>query len=264
MHRYRLLLITFVLFMLIGFGAHAGTQRTTQILFVGNSLTYVGNLPAVFKALAMQNGKPVETAMIVKGGATLTQWHDTGAVRRALATRRYDYAILQERGNDFACGFGPKVCKDSRGSLRALARTVRARGVKPILLGTYEPDREGSEALIDAESKAARSDAMPYIEVSHRLLTGQVRSPHIDWFYKDGMHPGHELILLEAVLLYRQIFGELPDPRPLSVHALMFVPGSKFSVPSPLTLPLPGQPVADAHAYTRKSVEVAVELARGR
>ncbi len=39
-----------------------------RVLFVGNSLVYVGNLPAVFDALARRNGRPVQSDMLVKGG----------------------------------------------------------------------------------------------------------------------------------------------------------------------------------------------------
>lgn len=54
----------------------SGMQREphpTRTLFVGNSLTYVGNLPAVFSALSSANGRTVTGDMIVRGGATLSQ-----------------------------------------------------------------------------------------------------------------------------------------------------------------------------------------------
>lgn len=111
--------------------ADAAVPKPVQVLFVGNSLTYVGNLPAVLEALAADNGKSLQADMLVKGGATLTQWLESGAVQRALQARHYDYVVLQERGNDFACGFGPQVCKDSRHALHALAKTcvTRARSL---------------------------------------------------------------------------------------------------------------------------------------
>jgi hypothetical protein len=43
------------------------------LLFVGNSLTYVGNLPAVLDALAASNKKSLQSHMIVKAVATLTE-----------------------------------------------------------------------------------------------------------------------------------------------------------------------------------------------
>jgi hypothetical protein len=249
-------------YLLIG-TAHAGPTRPERILFVGNSLTYVGNLPAVFTALAAENGHSVQTGMIVKGGATLTQWLHDGSVPRALAAGHYDDVVLQERGDDFACGFGPQVCKDSRYALHALAGIVRKAGAKPILLGTYQVAPDASQAIVAAESKAARNNALPYIAVSGRLNEGRKKIPYADWFARGG-HPGHDLVLLEAVLLYRQLYASLPQAKALQVRAPMFVPGSKFTSPAPLSLPLlPEVPLAGGYSYSRSDLQQAIGLATG-
>jgi hypothetical protein len=241
--------------------ASAASEKPLQVLFVGNSLTYVGNLPAVLESLASSNGKSLQAGMLVKGGATLTQWLDSGAVPKALQTRRYDYVVLQERGNDFACGFGPQVCEDSRHALHALAGIVRKAGAKPILMGTYQVSHNASEALVAAESKAARANDLTYLAVSKRLNLGRERVPYDDWFAKAG-HPGHALVLLEAVLLYQQMYGVLPEAKALEVRAPMFVPGSKFAPPAPVSLPLlPEMSLAGGYDYPRDEVANAISLA---
>ncbi len=247
----------------LGTASHAG-EKPLQVLFVGNSLTYVGNLPAVFTAMAADNGHAAHADMLVNGGATLTRWLDSGAVPRALKARHYDYVILQERGNDFACGFGPQVCKDSRRALHALAGIARSAGARPILMGTYQIGHDASETLVAAESRAAKAEGMPYIDVSTALNEGRARVPYDDWFAKAG-HPGHDLVLLEAVLVYRQLYGGLPQSRPLEVRAPMFVPGSKFAPPAPVSEPLlPEIPLAGGCAYSRGDVANAVALAGSR
>lgn len=244
--------------------AGADPSKPVSVLFVGNSLTYVGNLPTVFTALAADNGKTAHADMLVKGGATLTQWLDSGAVRNALHAGHYDYVVLQERGNDFACGFGPRVCNDSRHALRELSGLVRSRDAKPILLGTYQPGTEGSADIERAESTAAANDDVPYIAVSKRWLLGCERFPRANWNWTDGMHPGHALVLLEAVLLYQQMYGALPQAKALEVHAPMFVPDSKFAPPSPVSLPLlPEVPPAGGYDYSRDEMANAIRLAAG-
>jgi hypothetical protein len=241
--------------------ACATGEKPLRVLFVGNSLTYVGNLPAVFTALAVDNGHAAHADMLVKGGATLTEWMDTGAMQRALEASHYDYVILQERGNDFACGFGPQVCRDSRHALHALAGIVRGAGARPILLGTYQVGHNASQALVAAESKAAKTAGMPYIDVSTRLNEGRKRVPYDDWFAKAG-HPGHALVLLEAVLLYQQAYGGLPKAKPLEVRAPMFVPGSKFAMPAPVSEPLlPDIALAAGYDYSRDEITLATQLA---
>ncbi|HKU80432.1 MAG TPA: SGNH/GDSL hydrolase family protein [Rhodanobacteraceae bacterium] len=254
-----------VLFALLCMGvavADAAAPRPVQVLFVGNSLTYVGNLPAVLEALAADNGKSLQADMLVKGGATLTQWLESGAVQRALQAGHYDYVVLQERGNDFACGFGPRVCKDSRHALHALAKIVRHTGARPVLMGTYQIGHDASEALVAAESEAAGADAVPYLAVSERLNIGRERIPYDDWFAKAG-HPGHDLVLLEAVLLYQHLYGAPPPAKALAVRAPMFVPGSKFAPPSPVSVPLlPELALAGGYDYSRDEMATAIELAR--
>lgn len=243
--------------------AHAATQKTLRILFIGNSLTYVNNLPAVVTSLAAANGRAVQSAMLVKGGATLTLWLDSGAVPRALAAAHYDYVVLQERGNDFACGFGPQVCKDSRHALHALAQIARDRGARPVLMGTYQVSHDASEALAAAEWKAAAANDVPYIDVSGPLNTGRERMPYDNWFAKAG-HPGHALVLLEAVLLYQQLYGAPPTAQAVAVRVPMFVPGSKFAPPDPVSQPLlPNIPLAGGYDYSREDVKLAIALAAG-
>jgi hypothetical protein len=240
--------------------ARATGGTPLRVLFVGNSLTYVGNLPAVLESLASSNGKPLKADMIVKGGATLTQWLDSGAVQKALQAGHYDYVVLQERGNDFACGFGPQVCSDSLNALHALAKIVRDRRAKPILMGTYQIGHDASESLVSAESKAAHADDMPYVAVSGRLNLGRERAPYDNWFAKAG-HPGHALVLLESVLLYEQLYATPPQAKAFEVRAPMFVPGSKFAPPDPVSRPLPPEvPLAGGYDYPRDEVANAIAL----
>lgn len=263
MRSHRCTLILAVLLACFCTMARAAGEKPLHVLFVGNSLTYVGNLPAVLESLASGNGKSLQADMLVKGGATLTQWLDSGAVPKALQARHYDYVVLQERGNDFSCGFGPQVCRDSRHALHALAQLVRKSGGHPLLMGTYQVGHEASEALVAAESKAARAEDMPYLDVSTRLNAGREHVPYDDWFAKAG-HPGHALVLLEAVLLYRQLYGALPEAKALEVRAPMFVPGSRFAPPAPVSLPLlPEVPLAGGRDYSRDEMANAISLADG-
>lgn len=248
----------------LAFVAGAAAPGPTRILFVGNSLTYAGNLPAVFAALAAENGKAVQTGLLVEGGATLTQWLDSGAVQRALAGRHYDYMVLQERGDDFACGFGPKACSDSRRALHELARVVRAHGARPILMGTYQTAPAASRNIVAAESKASRANDVPYVAISGRFNEGHERFAHADGFAKAG-HPGHDPVLLEAVLLYRHLYGALPQAQGLEVRAPMFGPGGRFAPPAPPSEPLlPAVALAGGYDYSRNELAHAIELANGR
>lgn len=198
------------------------TAHSRSILFVGNSLTYVGNTPAVFDALATSNGLTVSSDMIVKGGATLTQRLDDGSVARALATKRYTDVVLQERGGDLMCSFGPSSCTDSRKAIQAIVSSARKTGAKIYLLGTYQENSAASEALVAAESAAAAEAGIPYLEVSQKLQTLRVTAPTMVWLAPDGMHPGPSMALLNAILLHQALLGMPPQPNALKVNAPIY------------------------------------------
>ena len=204
--------------------ACSGVKRPAEIdvLFVGNSLTYVGNLPAVFDAVSRANGRDTSSYMIVAPGATLTDRLNDGSVERALSQGSYSFVLLQERGGDFMCGFGPRVCEDSRKSLESLAAIARRHGVVPVLVGTYQGEPRASEAIVAAESNAALGVEVDYISVSDRLHRGRLSEPEMEWFGADGMHPGHELVLMEALLLYEHLFDTRPTSSELVVEAPMY------------------------------------------
>jgi hypothetical protein len=201
-------------------------NEVVRVLFVGNSLTYVGNLPAVFDALSQANGRHSSSDMIVAGGATLTDRVKDGAVTLALSANKYSFVVLQERGGDFTCGFGPDACKNARYALAALADVVRQHGATPLLLGTYQELAAASAEIVAAESKAAQAIGIDYVSVSERLRDARTALPHLQWFAADGMHPGHDLTLLDALLLYERIHGARPAGSGFTIEAPVFAPKS--------------------------------------
>lgn len=203
-------------------------QALVRALFVGNSLTYVGNLPAVFDGLAKANGRATQSSMIAAGGATLTRRVIDGSVERALASGRFDYLVLQERGGDFLGSFGAESKTQAEASLLALAATARRYGANPVLLGTYQLHSRASAAIVTAESDAARKTSIPYLAISSYLQTAMAAHPDMQWFFSDGMHPGHDLILLNAALLFRHIFGVTPSNHAITVAGPMYVPSATF------------------------------------
>lgn len=196
--------------------------QSAEILFVGNSLTYVGNVPAVYSALAEANGRSSPSDMIVRGGATLSQRVGDGSVARALEAGKYTHLVIQERGGDLMCSFGADACAQAREAVLALTDIGKRHGVVVLLLGTYQPDPSASRRLIESESEAARNAGIPYIEVSGKLQRLRGEAPELSWFAADGFHPGRELALLNALLVYQAIQGELPGPGPLTVTAPIY------------------------------------------
>jgi hypothetical protein len=242
-------------------------DEAIKVLFVGNSLTYVGNVPAIYSALAAAGGQPESADMIVRGGATLTQRVADGSVARALTERKYTALVLQERGGDLMCSFGPDSCPQSRQAIKHLADLGRNKGVKVVLLGTYQPEPSASRHLVEKESQAAAEAGIPYIEVSEKLRHLRSVHPQLTWFAPDGMHPGKDLALLNGLLVYQKLRGKLPTAQPLTVKAPIY--GSTSGLREALRASNAPPPLADtpleAHypAATMDSLLSALARASG-
>lgn len=233
--------------------------QVDRVLFGGNSLTYVGNLPAVFEAMSNANGMPLASDMIVQGGATLAQRLDDGSVAKALATNRYSAVVLQERGGDLIGAFGDDAGVKSRHAIRMLAELAKDHGAEVLLLGSYQADPEASRRLSMEEARAAAEAGVRYVLVSEALQRARRAEPDLAWFAPDGMHPGRDLALLQAVLVYESLHGKLPAPIPLEVQAPIY--GSSSGLSAELRRagdppPLPDTPlVVD---YTAERVEKVI------
>lgn len=229
------LLVTLVL-LAICLALESGSQakksaRYLHILFVGNSLTYVGNLPATLEGLSRVNRKPVVAEMLVQGGATLTQRLDDGSVETMLGADRFDYVVLQERGGDILCEADDETAMrdcDSWRAHRMLADLARAHGAQPILLGTYQSVPEVSRAIEASERTLAARIGAVHIPVSERIRGAVSANPDMNWFHKDGAHPGHDLVLLEAIAIYRAIRHVTPAAHAFSIPQTLLGPRAHF------------------------------------
>lgn len=199
------------------------SQHVGRVLFVGNSLLYVGNSPAVFSSLSKANQRSIQVDMIVQGGATLTDRLNDGLVASALKTHQYDVIVLQERGGELMGAFGDDAQEQSKAALKSYAALAQQAGIKVFLLGSYQPSASPSQTLVRMEENAALEAGVTYIEVSERLR--HLRQLHTDraWFSTDGsMHPGKDLALLNAVLLYQVIYSASPALADFVVNAPMY------------------------------------------
>src|SRR5688572_4979046 len=85
--------------------AAATAPRELRVLFVGNSLVYVNNLPATLRALAAAQAAPVRittATFVAPGGTVAERWKD-GHAAAALRSSKWDAIVLQERGGLLAC-----------------------------------------------------------------------------------------------------------------------------------------------------------------
>lgn len=212
--RYLLSLAVFLAFLSASTGCQGQSEtHETRILFLGNSLTYVGNLPSLLENLGAAQGENIEAVFIGDGGVTLANLAVNTEVRSAISSGRFDFVVLQERGGDLICTFGPNSCEQSREAHASLIELTREANAVPILLGTYQFLEQASKAITDAEIRLSESFETQHVAVSSMLQAAQAKHPNLEWLAPDGAHPGKFLQLIVSIALYRELFGELETDR---------------------------------------------------
>ena len=83
-------LLFFVPFLLFG-------QIEKKVLFIGNSYTYVNNLPDLINQIAIDKGNQLIYETHTPGGATLAQHAANSNVQYLLGTTEWDHVVLQEQ-----------------------------------------------------------------------------------------------------------------------------------------------------------------------
>lgn len=82
---------------LITLKAVAAPSDTLKVLFIGNSYTYVNDMPGILSQMALSTNDVIQTASSTPGGYTL-QLHSTNSTTlNAIAAGVWDYTVLQEQ-----------------------------------------------------------------------------------------------------------------------------------------------------------------------
>jgi hypothetical protein len=191
---------------------------STRVLFLGNSYTYVNDLPTVFRDLARAGGQNVETSMVANGGETLADHAASPASVNAISGSRWQFVVLQEQSEI------PSLEADRQGQMYPAARTlvgiVRAAGAMPILFQTwahrdgwpdYRLDYGAMQIAIDQGYGAIGAELGVTVAPAGQAWQTVLREdPAIALWQDDGSHPSAAGTYLAACVLYTRIFGATP------------------------------------------------------
>lgn len=138
-----------------------------KILFIGNSATYVHDVPKMLERLARGAGYEIETDMVVKGGFRLSQ-HAKGMMARdkiALEeiTRGYDLVILQEVGN---CFTSEESRRETAEASEILVRAAQNSGAK-VMFYVRPPYGRDLEGYTNAQQCPLLDDL--FVRISEQL-----------------------------------------------------------------------------------------------
>jgi hypothetical protein len=200
---------------------------TLRVLFIGNSFTYVNNLPELVTGMAAAMTKPVtiESRQVTVGGATLRQLWRAGPAVDAIRGSRWDFVVLQEQSglgatmvngesliNDPSVLFWPAV--------RTFDAEIKRAGAKTVLLQTWGPPKgtRNYDALAHAYFTIGREIGALVIPAGlawQRVLAARPSAPlHM----ADGSHPAPAGSYLTALMTVATLTGAMPTGVPLTIR----------------------------------------------
>lgn len=198
---------------------NAASDDCLRILFVGNSYTYVNDLPNTFAKLARSGGHRAEVAMLAQGGWSLADHLASPEFSTTLTASPWDYVVLQEQS------LIPAV-KTSRTqsmypSARALVRQIQANDATSVFFETWAY-RDGSPEYGLANYEFMQYEVnqgyaaiayeldVPLAPVGLTWFRALKENPSLELWQADGSHPAEAGTYLAACVFYAVFYSESP------------------------------------------------------
>jgi hypothetical protein len=200
-------------------GCTDAQKACTRVLFVGNSYTYVNDLPSMVGALARAGGHQIETGMAAEGGLTLADHVASSATQAKLSSAPWDVVVLQEQSQI------PAIAQFRTDQMypaaRRLIRTIRVAGERPMFYLTWAhrdgwpenglPDYARMQAQIDQGYLTIANElGVAVAPVGRAWSTVVTQSTRPGLWQDDGSHPEVAGTYLAACVFYAAIFGQSP------------------------------------------------------
>jgi len=187
----------------------------TRILFIGNSLTYVNDVPGILQALAdsASDEKLAVASRTLPNYALIDHWIE-GVAPREIAKGGWGWVVMQQ-------GWTPAGIY--RDTLRLAARNFGAEiskvGAKAAMYQTWPPvDRPNQFAgSIESYELAAADIGGEVFPVARAWLATWERDRDIQ-LYSDGLHASVAGSYLAAIVMYACIFDRTPVGLPSAVR----------------------------------------------
>lgn len=188
---------------------------STRVLFIGNSLTYVHDVPSLVQSIARQvNDTGLVTAYVAFPDFALEDHWNEGTAGRALKGQSWEFVVMQQ---------GPSSLPANREHLahwsRTFAPVIRAAGATPVLYQVWPQigRRADAPAVLVSYANAAR-------EVGGRLAAAGAAwdsvlamNEPLAVYSSDGLHASPYGAWLAAVVLY----ATLREVDPLTLPAAL-------------------------------------------
>jgi hypothetical protein len=212
-------------------GSPAGPQPIgdgTRVLFIGNSLTYVNDVPGILQALADSAGgeRLAVASRALPNYALIDHWTE-GVAQRDIASGGWAWVVMQQGWTQGG------IYRDTlRLAVRNFGGEIAKVGARPALYQTWPPSNQQSQfaASIESYELAAADVGGVVFPVARAWLATWQRDPSVE-LYSDGLHASIAGSYLAALVMYARIFERTPFGLPTTVRTRA---GATIRIPAAL------------------------------
>jgi hypothetical protein len=174
-----------------------------SILFIGNSLTYTENVPALVEGLGhAARLDRIHVASVALPDYSLEDHWNRGEALDSIDRRGWDVVVLQQ---------GPSSLATSQAHLREwtrrFAERIRAAGGRPALYMVWPPAAGDWDGVVAAYTDAAVANDAAMLPAGRAWQAVLATHPEIGLYGPDQFHPSRAGAYLAALV----IFGGLAD-----------------------------------------------------
>ena len=187
-----------------------GLADQSRVLFIGNSLTYVNDLPGMLSAIAAQAGKTLVTTDVSEGGFALEDHFHAGHVQVEIA-KGYQLVVLQQ---------GPSAEKASQVNLLQWATRfdplIRNSGARPAFYMVWPELARFSrfDDVRDSYSNAALAIDGMFIPGGEAWRESWRIDPALKFYGEDDFHPSTLGTYAVALSMFAEMFRQTPADLP--------------------------------------------------
>jgi hypothetical protein len=192
----------------------------SRVLFVGNSYTYVNDLPNTFVKLAQAGGHRVETGMAASGGWMLSDHVKSTETLDKIKSSKWNFVVLQEQSQTPA---SEQVrATQMYPAARTLASKIKEVGAIPVFFVTWAhragwpenglPTYESMQLQIDEGYVGIGGELdTPIAPVGFAWLKLWKQNPQLNLWQEDGSHPNEKGTYLAACVFYAVLYRQSPE-----------------------------------------------------
>jgi hypothetical protein len=174
------------------------------ILFIGNSYTYVNDLPGIVQALADSAGEKIAVETVAEPDFALVDHIARGTAQREIAKGGWAFVVLQQ---------GPSSVEVNRDTLRLAAKAfapgITAAGGKPALFSAWPTSGRMVDypRAIESYKLAAADVNGVFLPIAGAWLKAWEKDPNLPLYASDGLHASPIGSYLAAVVIYSRLLN---------------------------------------------------------